>query len=51
MTSDEIKQKPAADLSTNSWLKELCLQVALLNESSPAVINMQAPKNRNPKVN
>jgi len=34
MTSEEIKQKPATDLSTNGWLRELCLQVALLNEKS-----------------
>jgi hypothetical protein len=32
MTSQEIKQKPASDLSANSWLREICLQLALLNE-------------------
>ena len=32
MKSEEIKQKSAADLSTNAWLKEICLQLALLNE-------------------
>jgi hypothetical protein len=32
MTSEEIKQKPAADLSMNAWLKEISLQLALLNE-------------------
>jgi hypothetical protein len=32
MTSEEIKKTPAVDLSTNGWLRELCLQVALLNE-------------------
>jgi len=34
MTSEEIKQKQATDLSANGWLRELCLQVALLNEKS-----------------
>lgn len=32
MTLDEIKAKPATDLSTNAWLREVCLQLALLNE-------------------
>jgi hypothetical protein len=32
MTSEETKQKPAADLSTNGWLREMCIQLALLNE-------------------
>jgi hypothetical protein len=32
MTSTEIQQKPAADLSTNSWLREIALQLALANE-------------------
>jgi hypothetical protein len=34
MTSEEIKHKAAFDLSTNGWLKEICLQLALLNEKS-----------------
>jgi hypothetical protein len=34
MTSEEIKQKPATDLSTNGWLREICLELALLNEKS-----------------
>jgi hypothetical protein len=32
MTSEELKQKQAADLSTNSWMREMCIQLALLNE-------------------
>jgi hypothetical protein len=32
MTSEEIKQKQAVDLSTNGWLREVCIQLALLNE-------------------
>jgi hypothetical protein len=32
MTSEEIKQKPATDLSTNGWLREICIQLATLNE-------------------
>jgi hypothetical protein len=31
MTSEDIKQKPATDLSTNGWLREICLQLALMN--------------------
>lgn len=32
MTSDEIKQKAPHDLSPNSWLREIALQLALANE-------------------
>lgn len=32
MTSEEIKQKLATDLSTNGWLREISLQLALVNE-------------------
>jgi hypothetical protein len=32
MTSDEIKNTMAIDLSTNAWLREVALQLALLNE-------------------
>jgi hypothetical protein len=32
MTSEEIKQKPATDLSTNGWMREICIQLAMLNE-------------------
>jgi hypothetical protein len=32
MNSDEIKQKQAVDLSANGWLREIALQLALLNE-------------------
>jgi hypothetical protein len=32
MTSDEIKQKPATDLSQTAWMREIALQLALLNE-------------------
>src|SRR5579871_677388 len=32
MTLEEIKQKPAADLSMNAWLREVCIQLATLNE-------------------
>jgi hypothetical protein len=35
MTSEEIKNKPVVDMSTNGWLKEICLQLALLNEKRP----------------
>jgi hypothetical protein len=34
MTSEEIKQKQAVDLSTNGWLREVCIQLALLNEKT-----------------
>ena len=32
MTRDEIEDKNPSDLSTNAWMKEICLQIALLNE-------------------
>lgn len=32
MNSEEIKQKHPADMSTNAWLREMCLQLAILNE-------------------
>ena len=32
MTSDEIKEIRVTDLSTNTWLKEIAYQLALLNE-------------------
>lgn len=32
MTSDQIKEASHIDLSTTAWLKEIALQLALLNE-------------------
>jgi hypothetical protein len=32
MTSEEIKKTPATDVSERAWLKEIALQLALLNE-------------------
>lgn len=32
MTSEDLKNKPACDLSTNGWLREIAMQLALLNE-------------------
>jgi hypothetical protein len=32
MTSEEIKKTPPSDVSTNTWLREICIQLALLNE-------------------
>jgi hypothetical protein len=32
MTSEEIKGKDVLELSANGWLRELCIQLALLNE-------------------
>jgi hypothetical protein len=32
MTLEELKAKQAPDLSTNAWLREICLQLAMLNE-------------------
>jgi hypothetical protein len=32
MNLKEIEEKQAADLSTNAWLREVCLQLAKLNE-------------------
>lgn len=46
MTNEELKQKQAADLSTNTWLREICLQLIALNESHApiAVEKHQKPK-------
>ena len=32
MTSDEIKQKSGLDMSSSAWLREIAMQLALLNE-------------------
>jgi len=32
LTANEIKLKPAADMSQTSWLREIALQLAQLNE-------------------
>lgn len=32
MTSNEIRKSHPADMSTNGWLREVALQLALLNE-------------------
>lgn len=51
MTSEQIRKIDPVALSERAWLKEMCLQLALLNESSPAVVNAQLPKSRSTKVN
>lgn len=43
MTSDQIKAIGHADQSTNAWLKEIALQLALLNEK-PAEKQPEPPK-------
>jgi len=35
VTSEEIKRTMATDLSSNAWMKEIALQLALLNEKKP----------------
>ncbi len=32
MTSDEIKRTPAIDMSATAWMREVALQLAILNE-------------------
>ena len=32
MTSDEIKRTPAIDMSATAWMREMCLQLALILE-------------------
>ena len=44
MKSEEIKQLPPAELSTNAWLKEIALQLAQLNEPRKAG---RPPKEKN----
>ena len=41
MTVDEIKKLTAADLSANSWMREICIQLALLNEKRNNQQNQQ----------
>jgi hypothetical protein len=36
MTSEEIKDAKAMDLSANAWLREIAIQLALLNEKKSA---------------
>ena len=42
MTSDEIKESRPAEHSTNTWLKEVAYQLALLNENQP-ITNIPHP--------
>lgn len=57
MTSDEIRRTPATDLSASTWMREICLQLALLNEKQmpcalkevPATPEKRGP-GRPPKV-
>lgn len=44
MKYEEIKAKEAPDWSTNSWLREICLQLALLNEKN--AVPKPAPKGK-----
>jgi len=44
MTSDEIKQTHPADFSANSWLREIALQLARLNERQSDMPKMPPPK-------
>jgi hypothetical protein len=52
MTSEDIKNKPATDLSTNGWLREICLQLALMNEKDTGlpieVVRAENPMKRGP---
>jgi hypothetical protein len=38
MTLDEIKAAHPSDFSTNTWLREVCIQLALLNERQAKAI-------------
>jgi hypothetical protein len=42
MTSDEIREMKPSDISTNSWLRELCLQVAVMNERETPSVEVPA---------
>jgi hypothetical protein len=44
MTLEDLKKTPAADLSANSWLREVCLQLAQLNEKKPPEIEPERVK-------
>lgn len=45
MTSDQIKAAAATDLSQTQWLREIALQLAILNEHQPE----KRPVGRPPK--
>lgn len=53
MTVEEIKESLAIDLSANTWLREICLQLAVLNaklsEPRPAPIPPQPPPQLQPR--
>jgi len=52
MTSEQIRKMEPMGLSEREWLKQICLQLALLNESCPVASNMQLPyQSRSKKVN
>lgn len=42
MTSEEIQKAMVIDFSTNSWLKEIAYQLALLNEKQHAKTKAKA---------
>jgi len=42
MTSDEIKAKPATDLTVSGWLREIAIQLSLLNEKQPLSVRETA---------
>lgn len=35
MTLEKIKSTLAADMSTEQWLRELCIQIATMNAKQP----------------
>jgi hypothetical protein len=43
MTSEELKRMTGTDLSTNGWLRELCIQLALLNEKQTIMPTQPKP--------
>jgi len=50
MTSEQIREARAAEISTNTWLKEIALQLALLNEKQaipePVVVSRPLPRRK-----
>ena len=60
MTKDQILAQPAAEISTNAWLKEIAYQLATMNERgsvemveplpAPVVEVVKQRRGRPPKV-
>lgn len=44
MTRTEIEEKSPPDLSANAWMREICIQLALLNEKKTPIFDRTQPQ-------